>query len=162
MPKENLENISYGSFENFKAVDLSGKTVTDSIFKGKKLTMINIWATFCRPCINEMPSLEIISQEYADKGLQVIGIVSDVSYSGDSYNKKLYDSALEIVNTTGVTYTNLLPSGSLDIIKLGEVYSVPETIFVDENGQVIGRSFIGSRSLENWKEIVDEVLATME
>lgn len=162
VPKENLENISYGSFENFKAVDLSGKTVTDSIFKGKKLTMINIWATFCRPCINEMPSLEIISQEYADKGLQVIGIVSDVSYSGDSYNKKLYDSALEIVGTTGVTYTNLLPSGSLDIIKLGEVYSVPETIFVDENGQVIGRSFIGSRSLENWKEIVDEVLATME
>lgn len=162
VPVENLENISYGSFENFKAVDLSGKTVTDSIFKGKKLTMINIWATFCRPCINEMPDLEIISKEYADRGFQIVGIVCDVSYSGDGYNKELYDSALDVVEATGVTYTNLLPSGSLDIIKLGEVYSVPETIFVDENGQVVGRSYIGSRSLEDWKEIIDDVLATME
>lgn len=161
-PKENLENISYGNFKGFKAVDLSGNTVTDEIFKGKKLTMVNIWATFCRPCINEMPDLELLSKEYADKDFQIIGIVCDVSYSGDGYNKELYNSALDIVESTGVTYTNLLPSGSLDIIKLGEVYSVPETIFVDENGVVVGQSFIGSRSLEDWKETVDSVFASME
>lgn len=162
IPEENLEDISYGNFRNFKAVDLSGKAVTDEIFKGKKLTMVNIWATFCRPCINEMPDLELISKEYADRGFQIVGIVCDVSYSGDGYNKELYDSALDVVEATGVTYTNLLPSGSLDIIKLGEVYSVPETIFVDENGQVVGQSYIGSRSLEDWKEIIDDILASME
>ncbi len=162
IPKENLDKISYGNFKNFTAVDLSGKKVTDEIFKGKKLTMVNIWATFCRPCINEMPDLETLSKEYADKGFQIIGIVCDISYSGYGYNKELYNSALDIVEMTGVTYTNLLPSNSLDIIKLGEVYSVPETIFVDENGQVVGQSFIGSRSLKDWKEIVDEVLASME
>lgn len=161
VPEEKLDNISYGNFENFKAVDLSGKTVTDKIFKGKKLTMVNIWATFCRPCINEMPYLETLSKEYADKDFQIVGIVCDVSYSGDGYNKDLYQNALNIVEMTGVTYTNLLPSGSLDIIKLGEVYSVPETIFVDENGQVIGQSVIGSRSLDSWREIVDEALETM-
>lgn len=162
VPEEDLGNISYGNFKNFKAVDLSGKTVTDEIFAGKKLTMVNIWATFCSPCINEMPDLELLSKEYADKGFQIIGIVCDVSYSGDGYNKELYDSALDIVETTGVTYTNLLPSGSLDIIKLGEVYSVPETIFVDENGTVVGQSYIGSRGLDEWKEIVDGVLGSIE
>jgi thiol-disulfide isomerase/thioredoxin len=161
IPEENLEDISYGNFKNFKAVDLSGKTVSDKIFKGKKLTMVNIWATFCRPCINEMPDLETLNKEYADKDFQIIGIVCDVSYSGEGYNKELFNSALDVVDATGVTYTNLLPSGSLDIIKLGEVYSVPETIFVDENGQVIGNSYIGSRSYEDWKAIVDDILETM-
>lgn len=161
-PVEDLEGVKSSSFEKFTAVDLAGNTVDESIFKGKKLTMINIWATFCRPCINEMPDLEKLHQEYADKGVQVMGIVCDVSYSGDGYEPPLYDAALDIVEDTGVTYTSLLPSDSLDMIKLSEVYSVPETIFVDENGNIVGDSFIGSRSFEDWKAIVDSILANME
>ncbi len=161
-PQESLEGVKHASFEKFTAVDLAGNTVDESIFKGKKLTMINIWATFCRPCIGEMPDLEWLSKKYADKGVQVMGIVCDVSYSGDGYEPSLYDAALAIVEDTGVTYTSLLPSDSLDMIKLSEVYSVPETIFVDENGKIVGESFIGSRSFEDWKAIVDSILANME
>ena len=160
--EESLENVERGSFSNFTAVDLNGKTVTEDIFKSKKLTMINIWATFCGPCINEMPHLETLSKEYADKDFQIIGIVCDVSYENDGYNDSLYQDALSIVQATGVTYRNLLPSKSLDIIKLHEVYSVPETIFVDENGELVGQNFVGSRSLESWKAIVDSVFATMQ
>jgi hypothetical protein len=85
-----------------------------------------------------------------------------VNYDGEYYNQTLYDSALDIVEMTGADYINLLPSNSLDMIKLGEVYSVPETIFVDENGKIVDQSYIGSRSLENWKAIVDSILANME
>ena len=162
VPQEDLEGVEYGSFKKFTAVDLAGNKVTEDIFKGKKLTMINIWATFCRPCINEMPDLETLSEEYADKDFQIIGIVCDVNYEADHYNENLYASALDIVEMTGVTYKSLLPSESLDIIKLDEVYSVPETIFVDENGEIVGESFIGSRSLGDWKDIVDDVLDSME
>lgn len=158
IPEEDLTDVKYGSFEKFTAIDLSGKKVTEDIFKGKKLTMINIWATFCRPCIGEMPDLELISQEYADKDLQIIGIVCDVNYNADSYDMNLYQKALDVVEMTGVTYRNLLPSESLDIIKLGEVYSVPETIFVNENGEIVGTNYIGSRSAEDWKAIVDNVM----
>lgn len=161
IPEENLDGIEYGSFSKFTAVDLAGNTVTEDIFKGKKLTMINIWATFCRPCINEMPDLSTLHQEYADKDFQVIGIVCDVSYLNGGYEPSLYQSALDIVEATGVTYRSLLPSKSLDMIKLSEVYSVPETIFVDENGNIIGESYIGSKSLESWKAIVDSVFASM-
>ena len=158
IPEEDLTDVKYGSFEKFTAIDLSGKKVTEDIFKGKKLTMINIWATFCRPCIGEMPDLELISQEYADKDLQIIGIVCDVNYNADSYDMNLYQKALDVVEMTGVTYRNLLPSESLDIIKLGEVYSVPETIFVNENGEIVGTNYIGSRSAEDWKAIIDNVM----
>ena len=162
IPKEDLTDVEYGSFKKFTTLDLDGKKVTEDIFKGKKLTMINIWATFCRPCINEMPDLEILSKEYADKDFQIIGIVCDVNYDDEGYNEDLYSSALDVVEMTGVTYRNLLPSKSLDMIKLGEVYSVPETIFVDENGEIVGQSFIGSRGLEDWKTVVDSVFASME
>ena len=109
-----------------------------------------------------MPDLETLSKEYADKDFQIIGIVCDVNYDADSYDKDLYASALDVVEMTGVTYTNLLPSKSLDMIKLSEVYSVPETIFVDENGNIVDTNYIGSRSYENWKTIVDNILESMD
>ena len=162
VPEESLDNVEYGSFGKFTAIDLAGNKVTEDVFKGKKLTMINIWATFCRPCINEMPDLELLNKEYADKGFQIIGIVCDVTPVGDIYDQDLYESALDVVEMTGVTYPSLLPSESLDIIKLSEVYSVPETIFVDENGKIVDESYIGSRSLEDWKAIVDSIYANMD
>ena len=162
IPQENLNGVEYGSFSKFTAIDLDGNKVTEDIFKGKKLTMINIWATFCRPCIGEMPDLELLNKEYADKDFQVIGIICDVNYSGDGYDPSLYQSALDIVEMTGVTYTNFLPSKSLDKIKLSEVYTVPETIFVDEDGNIVGESYVGSRVYEGWKEVVDNILKTMD
>ena len=163
VPEESLDDVKYGSFGKFTAVDLAGNKVTEDIFKGKKLTMINIWATFCGPCIGEMPDLETLSREYADKDFQIIGIVCDVNYTPDStgYDADLYASALDIVEMTSVTYKNLLPSNSLDMIKLMEVYSVPETIFVDETGEIVGTNYVGSRSYESWKAIVDSILETM-
>lgn len=163
IPEEDLKGVEAGSFASFKAVDFDGKIYDESIFKGKKLTMINIWATFCRPCINEMPDLEKLSKAYAEEDFQLIGIACDVTYDDEGYyDKALLSKAIEIADeTTNVTYLNLLPSASLDFIKLSEVYSVPETIFVDENGNVVNRSYIGSRSYEDWKAIVDGILATM-
>ncbi len=162
VPEEDLEGVQYGSFSKFTAIDLAGNKFDESIFKGKKLTMVNIWATFCGPCINEMPDLEMLSKEYGDKDFQIIGLVCDVSYSGSVYDKTLLGNALDIVEQTGVTYTSLLPSESLNLIKLSEVYSVPETIFVDENGNIVGESYIGSRSFDTWKMVIDEVFASLE
>lgn len=161
MPEEDLDGVKHGSFEKFASIDLAGKKFDQDLFKGKKLTMINIWATFCRPCISEMPDLEVLSKEYADKDFQIIGIACDVTDVDRVYNQTLLGNAADIIEQTGVTYTNLLPSESLKAIKLDEVYSVPETIFVDENGKIVGESYIGSRSLESWKTIVDDIMASM-
>lgn len=162
MPEENIDGLEAGSFESFNAVDMTGKKYNSDIFKGKKLTMINIWATFCNPCIGEMPDIEKLSEKYADKGFQVVGIISDVTNGGDgAYNKFLLEDAADVIESTGVTYLNLLPSKSLNYIKLDEVYAVPETIFVDENGKVVGESYTGSCSFEQWEAIVNELLETM-
>ena len=146
-------------FKGITSTDLEGKEVDDSVFKGKKLTMVNIWGTFCSPCIGEMPDLQTLSEEYADKGLQIVGIVCDVL---DSEDTETIDMAKSIVADTGVKYQNLLPSDSLKTAILDSIISVPATIFLDEEGKQIGQNYIGSRSLDGWKAVVDSILADME
>lgn len=138
---------------SFTSETLDGKKADESIFKGKKVTMINIWATFCSPCIREMPDLQKLHEDYADKNFQVLGIVCDV------YGDTNLDTAKDIVKDTGVKYINLLPSDSLNEAKLNGVTSVPETFFVDESGAVIAGPYIGSRSYEDWSSIIEGVLA---
>ncbi len=74
----NEEPDTNGILSSFSATDLDGNAVDESIFSSSKLTMVNIWATFCGPCIGEMPDLGLLNEEYASEGFQVVGIVADV------------------------------------------------------------------------------------
>ena len=142
-----------GIFSSFTSETLDAEKADESIFKGKKVTMVNIWATFCGPCINEMPDLQRLHEDYADKGFQVVGIVCDI------YGEDDIKTAKDIVKDTGVKYVSLLPSDTLNEAKLNSVTSVPETLFVDETGALIAGPYIGSRSYEDWKGIIENILS---
>lgn len=150
-----------GVLSGFTTTDIDGNAVNQSVFKGKKLTMVNIWATFCGPCINEMPDLGKISEDYADKGFQIIGIPVDVVDYYGNIDESQVELAKDIIDETGAVYLHILPSASLNQAKLSQVTSVPETIFVDENGNQVGESYIGSRSMAQWKEIIDGLMENM-
>lgn len=149
-------------FGNFTAQTISGDKVDQTVFSGKKLTMINVWATFCSPCINEMPELGEISKEYADKGFQLIGIPADVTDNNGGLDKDMVAKAKKIVKQTKASYMHILPSTDLINAKLSDVSSVPETFFVDEEGNQIGQSYVGARSKSDWKKIIDELLKSVE
>jgi len=151
-----------GTLSSFTTFDLYGRLVEESVFADKKLTMINIWATFCGPCLNELPDLGEISREYADRDFQIIGIAVDTTDNKGLYSITQIDTAKGIVQTTDSGFLHLLPSESLNEAKLNGVMSVPETIFVDAQGNLVGKSYIGSRSGEEWKQIIDQLLADME
>ena len=148
-------------FLNFFDGFINGNVVDESVFKGKKITMINIWATFCGPCINEMPDLGKINRDYADKGFQIIGIPVDITDYYGNLDENQVSLAKEIIDETGADYLHIMPSVSLNSAKLSQVTSVPETIFVDENGCQIGESYIGSRSEEQWLQIIDGLMENM-
>lgn len=153
-----METEEGASFSNFTAVTLDGDTVTEEIFQDYDLTMINIWGTFCGPCLSEMPDLGEISEEYQDKGVQVVGIVTDVLNRDGSLSQEQLDTAREIVEKTGADYIHLLPSGDLIEAKLSQVTAVPETVFVDSEGNLVGESHLGAKTKEDWKGIIDEYL----
>lgn len=146
------------SFGQFTATDLDGNQVTQDIFADYDLTMINIWATFCSPCINEMPYLGELAAEYKDESVQIVGIVVDVLDNTGAISSSQVDLAKEIVQQTGANYTHLLPSDDLIQIKLRYVSAVPETVFVDKNGDIVGDPLVGSRSKDDWKAIIDNYL----
>ncbi len=155
-------NGKAGTLSSFETVDVNGTTRDESIFAGHKLTMINIWATYCGPCLNEMPNLGQLSAEYADKGVQIVGIVLDVRMSDGKYNSDKLQEAKELIELTGATYMHLLPSDNLNNAVLDSVNAVPTTIFVNEKGNTIGEAYVGSKNKESWIKIIDTVLAEVD
>lgn len=143
-------------FGAFTSQTLDGQQVDESIFEEADLTMVNIWGTFCGPCINEMPDLGEISREYAEKGLQIVGMLSDVVLPPDGSEPDT-STALEIVEETSADYTHILLSEDLYYGYMGEVQVVPTTVFVDQNGEEVG-VYTGSKSKEEWISIIDEML----
>lgn len=148
-------------FSDFAAKDLDGNIVNESILKEKKLTMINIWTTFCGPCIREMPALAKLSEEFESE-MQIIGIVLDLCDQNGNVLSEKKTSARSIIDETGAHYLHLAPSKSLNEAYLGEVMAVPETVFVDREGRILGSSFSGARSEKEWRSIIESLLENME
>ena len=152
------EDDSAGIMGSFSTEDLDENQVTQDILSGYDLTMINVWATYCTPCISEMPVLKELSDEYANKGVQIIGLVSDVLNADGSFSETQIQTAKDIAEATGADYTHILPSQDLYHV-IAQVSAVPTTFFVDNEGNLVGSAYAGARDKEDWEKIID---ATME
>lgn len=136
----------------FEGTDLDGNFVSSEVFSQSKLTMVNVWATYCNPCLREMPELGELAAEYDSAEFQLIGIVSDVMEGTDQ------SQAEHLVQQTGANYPHLLLNESIYYALLTDVSGVPTTFFIDENGTVLGR-VVGAKEKSVWKEIINELLA---
>ena len=154
--EEPTEEITRGDgiFSEFTAVDFDGNIVDSSVFDGYKVTMVNVWATWCDPCKKELPALAELNEEYKDEGFQVIGIAYDTA--DKNYNKvqSSYNAAINIIEQTGANFRHLIPSKSLKDF-LDPIQAVPVTVFVDEDGYQIGRTYTGSKSKADWGKIIE-------
>ena len=146
------------TLKNFKTTDLDGNEVTQEIFSNADLTMINIWATYCNPCLGEMPDLGVLAEEYADQGVQIVGILMDVYDQNWNVVQSQVDLAKEIIQETGADYLHLMPSTDLIYAKLRYVQAVPETIFVDKEGNLVGEPHLGARTKNKWSEEIQKRL----
>lgn len=139
------------------AVTVSGEKMSSEVFADSKLTMVNVWATFCGPCINEMPDLGEIAAAYDLAEFRLIGIVSDV-VEGDA---DMLAEAQEIIEETGADYPHLLLNEELYIHLVGASDSVPTTYFFNQKGELLGY-LIGANTKEVWEEIINGLLEEME
>ncbi len=138
----------------FEGTDMDGNKVTSDIFANARLTMVNVWATYCGPCLREMPDLGELAGEYDAADFQLYGIVSDVQEKAEE--KKLKKAA-DLIEETGADYPHLLLNNSLYDALLTEVSVVPTTFFIDEDGVVL-KTVLGANRKTAWKEIIDELL----
>lgn len=144
-----------GSLGEFSMEDVNGETYTQEMFADHDLTMINVFTTWCSPCIQEIPDLEKLSKEMEDQGVQVVGIVLDVAGNAD---EETIEKAKFLAEKTGAAYPFLIPDAGYLNGRLAGISAVPETFFADKEGNIVGKTYSGSRSFEDWKGIVEKEL----
>ena len=120
------------------------------LFAGHKVTMINIWATWCDPCKRELPELEKLAGELAGKGCQIIGICEDTAYEDTAAAE-----AKEILAKAGVTYPNI--AATEEILEMMPRLAMPTTYFVDSSGHVLTTPVKGA-DFEKYREKLEEAL----
>lgn len=135
----------------FETKDLQGNTVTNDIFSQKDLTVVNVWGTFCSPCIEEMPELGKWAKEMPDN-VQIIGLIQDVADENDA---KYLDLANQIVKKAGAGYTQLIAGGNNFSDLMSGIIGVPTTFFVDKNGNIVGEPIVGA-DVEGYKQFVED------
>lgn len=140
------------AFPAFTATDLDGNTVTESIFSEKDLTVLNIWGTFCGPCIGEMPELGEWAKEMPDN-VQIIGLIIDINGEEDTEHR---DLAVDITEQAGVDFPNLIANEDFAPI-LKDVIGVPTTLFIDGDGNLVGDPIIGA-DVDGYKTFVEDYL----
>lgn len=134
----------------FKSKDVKGNEITNKIFKNSKLTLINMWGTWCGPCVGELPYLQKLSETMKKKNVNVIGIVED--------GKNNVKGVEDILKQKKVKYTNIIPSDKLydDLISLISAY--PTSIIVNDKGKIVSEIISGAKSTEQYIKIVDKIL----
>lgn len=149
------EPVSLGEFS---MEDIYGESYTQEMFADYRLTMVNVFATWCSPCINEIPDLEILKNEMAEKEVNLVGIVLDAADGEGGADQEAIEKAKALAEQLGVTYPFLVPdAGYLNGLLLG-VSAVPTTFFVDGEGRLVGGVYLGGHSLEDWRSIVEAEL----
>jgi cytochrome c biogenesis protein CcmG, thiol:disulfide interchange protein DsbE len=119
---------------DFKVTTESGRTITPENFGGK-LLVLNFWASWCQPCVQEVPSLEVFSRQFASEGVVVLGVSVDK-------NEKLYHQFLQQFPVT----FQVARDPSWDIAANYGTFQLPETYIIDSSGKVVQKVI----AAQNW------------
>ena len=121
-------NLMAGKIDDFTLKDLDNKRVSFSEIKGEKITLIDFWATWCKPCARAIPELISLYEEYKEKGVQIIGISVD--------SPRNQAKIRPFVNSMGITYPILLDSNS-ELMSELQVTALPTLLIVDEQNEIV-------------------------
>lgn len=151
---QGVENV--GTFET---TDVNGKTYTQEVFQDYDLTLVNVFATWCSPCVNEMPELEALRAEYEKKGIKlgVVGMVMDTKTT-EGTDEGAVERAQALIKNGGLNFPLLMPDEGEMNGRLTGIQAYPETFFVDKDGNIVSEAYVGARSQEEWSEIVEQEL----
>ena len=146
---------------NLQTMDIDGKEFSGKDFSDYDLTMVNVFATWCSPCVQEIPDLAEIQKEMKDKGVNIVGVVTDtVDQTGE--NQEALEKAKLIRERSKAEYPFLIPDKSNFNGRLSGIQAFPETFFVDKKGQIVGETYSGSRNKKAWIEIIEKELAKVK
>ncbi|MEE2709417.1 MAG: TlpA disulfide reductase family protein [Gemmatimonadota bacterium] len=125
---------------------MAGGNVKLSDLKGK-VVVVNFWATWCPPCLQEMPGLNEVYNAYKDKGVEVLGLTLD---------EEGLPATKPTLTKLGIDYP-ILEADKATYQAYGHILTIPFTYVIDRNG-VIQKKFINRQDKEAFEAALDEVL----
>jgi len=133
---QRLASSSSLSFVDFVLPDVQGKQHRLSQWRGKVM-VLNFWATWCSPCLEEIPLFIYFQEKYKDKGLQIIGVAIDSK-----------DNVVKFRRALPINYPVLIDTGAG--MKIMEQYgnrvgSLPYSVMIDRDGRIFNNK-IGAYS----------------
>ena len=147
---------------NFQARDLDGQVVELEDHQGK-VVMVNIWATWCAPCLEEMPSIERLYKEFHSSGLEIMAVSVDAEAGQmDASRNQLGGDIQAFGDSLSLTFPLLHdPSGA--IAELYKTTGVPETFVIGRDG-VIYKKVAGGTEWDapEHKDLVRRLLGITE
>ena len=146
------------SVGKFETTGIDGKTYTEKVFSDYDLTLVNVFTTWCSPCVKEIPELQELYKEMKDKGVGVAGVVLDTTDEKGNQDEEAVKKAGILQEKTKAKYPFLIPDTTMMNGRLQGISAFPETFFVDKDGNIVGDTYTGSHTLDEWKEIVEKEL----
>ena len=141
-----------GQILSFETTDLDGNAISSAdLFKDNKITMVNLWGTWCHNCVGEMAELAEIHARLQEKGCGIVGV---------EWEQKPIDTMLNEARTflaeKGVNYPNvIMPQGNAI---LSQVRGFPTTFFVDSEGRILTIPISGAL-VDQYERTVDQLLS---
>jgi thiol-disulfide isomerase/thioredoxin len=130
----------------WKLKDLDGREVSSAQFKGK-VVVVDFWATWCGPCISEIPGYVALQKKYGAAGLVIVGV--SVDRKGPEWVKKF-------VQENGMNYTVVMgDDGIADAF--GGFDAIPTTFLISRSGRILNKK-IGAVPPEEYEKLVQQAL----
>lgn len=154
MGRENYRPVTTGSdAPDFAYSSLDGGTVSLSDFRGDKVVLVNVWATWCGPCVVEMPSMQRLYESLGDENFEILAVSVDAPFGQMDVGGRPGGDLRRFTDDLGLTFPILHdPDGSIQ--RLYQTTGVPESFIVGRDG-VIYKKVAGPTE---WDAAVNEDL----
>lgn len=139
------------NMKDFNAKTLDGGTFTQEDLVKYDITMVNIWTTWCRGCIEEMSELQDLYEKLPEN-MNMISICCNGDTEGEL--------AGEILNKNGCKFSTLIPDEKLQESLIKYIDAYPTTVFVDSEGNIIGDKITGAPA-QNKEDVAEAYLDLM-
>jgi len=134
--RENYRPVITGSeAPEFTVMNMAGETVALSDYLGGKVLLVNVWATWCGPCVIEMPSMQRLYESLEGEDFEILAVSVDAPLGQADIGGRLGGDLIAFTESLGLTFP-ILHNPSGDIQRLYQTTGVPESFVIGKDGVI--------------------------